>query len=599
MKKIAFFILFFSLSLFSLNVAATCIIDGSCDSSAGENKCTCPQDCGDCSGRVPNEACKEYYCITPITCGIKIIFNCCGNGLCEAKESFRTCDVDCAPKTVTVALMDFEDKEYLRGETVLLKANVLAEDLPAKKASVTASGFFGTIRLVDDGNHSDGKRNDGVYANSFTVATNVEKGDYSVEIKADKGGTIGTATQTIKINPKLDLEINLNKEEFALGDIIEISGSLERLGKPLIVEISIDFIFRNRKIFGTTVLPDSNGLFSLSRHTSLIDPAGVWTIEAKTEDVKKNLGLVQLDVNFSSPEKTAFFVVGFIEPVAKAFNRGRQINFLVKVRDSSNKAVSDALVEAVMPGEKRISLEEVSPGNYGGSFNIPFDFSLGEQQLTATVSKVIGETLYGGFASTTIFINKAPMTMEIIAPEKTIYNLGETIDFKLRLLYEFNIPVNNADIDLFAGEKKIRAKELGGGYYAASYSIAEDEAGPMVIRVEAKDEFENSAKEELNFEIKPVLPLTIFLTRNPVILAAVIVAVLFAAVVLFLFAKNILLLKILERKKEELVALKKKLQEQYFNEKTVESSEYYPLLDKYNEELEKLDVAIKALKAIK
>lgn len=61
-----------------------------CESS--ENKCTCPKDCGECSGACGT--CKEYSCANR-TCQCTTKTSCCGNGVCEIGEDEWSCCDDC------------------------------------------------------------------------------------------------------------------------------------------------------------------------------------------------------------------------------------------------------------------------------------------------------------------------------------------------------------------------------------------------------------------------------------------------------------------------------------------------------------------------
>lgn len=58
-----------------------------------ENKCTCSDDCGECTGNAPGE-CREYRCIDGI-CRAIVKENCCGNQICEDDETQENCSEDC------------------------------------------------------------------------------------------------------------------------------------------------------------------------------------------------------------------------------------------------------------------------------------------------------------------------------------------------------------------------------------------------------------------------------------------------------------------------------------------------------------------------
>lgn len=63
--------------------------DGSCDGD--ENKCSCPEDCGECAGDVADKVCVEFSCVDE-ECKEVVKKACCGNGICEQGEEL--CD-DC------------------------------------------------------------------------------------------------------------------------------------------------------------------------------------------------------------------------------------------------------------------------------------------------------------------------------------------------------------------------------------------------------------------------------------------------------------------------------------------------------------------------
>jgi len=65
--------------------------NGKCD--AGENKCTCPKDCGQCETQ-PAGACQQFTCQND-SCVVQQSPNCCGDGTCLATESCSSCFQDC------------------------------------------------------------------------------------------------------------------------------------------------------------------------------------------------------------------------------------------------------------------------------------------------------------------------------------------------------------------------------------------------------------------------------------------------------------------------------------------------------------------------
>jgi hypothetical protein len=58
-----------------------------------ETECTCPGDCGNCTGA--EETCREWQCFNDQCLSIPVEL-CCGNRDCEEGESPTSCSIDCS-----------------------------------------------------------------------------------------------------------------------------------------------------------------------------------------------------------------------------------------------------------------------------------------------------------------------------------------------------------------------------------------------------------------------------------------------------------------------------------------------------------------------
>lgn len=562
-----------------------------CDS--GENKCNCAADCGSCSGWVENARCQAYTCATG-DCAPTLALDCCGNGICERGESFSSCEWDCAPKTVAVQIEKFEQRDYLRGDIAFVQVYVSADSKPATGATVKAGGI-GEAVLYDDGNHADGRGGDGIYANSFRIPLDAKKGDYAITVTASKTGVTGTKTFTLTVNPEIDIKLELDKKGYSLGDIITATGTLSRAGEPCRENVSMDFMVSGRSIFHEDVKPDSAGNFTLTRRTSLIDPAGAWALKASARDENYNEGIVEQEFNVLAAEGGKYYAVSFIEPVRKVFTRGEEISFLVRIEDLNGESIQGADAEVALSDEAKVALKELAPGNYGGKIRIPLDFGLGKQRITANVSRYDGGALHSGFAEDVLYTNESPITIEVISPARSTFSAGERIDFRVRLLYSFDRPVENAALDLNLNGEVRRAKEVGNGIYFLSHTLAKDAPADFYVAVSATDKYTNTETKNLIFSINSEFSLFYFMANDPLAISAIIVVVIFMAVAGGLLASNYIRLKLLTSRKWQVTEMKKKLQNAYFNERIIGSEEYYPMMDKYNEELGKIDAGLQTL----
>ncbi|MCR4334932.1 MAG: hypothetical protein NUV57_00145, partial [archaeon] len=259
----------------SITCNPICSVNSDCDDNNPKTKdiCkysdTCFASCVNepFEGTITEKACTINECVGT-NCSISVSVNCCGNDLCEQGE---TCMDDCAGNTLEIIKPKFGS--YLNLEEDF---NIIVNAGIGKK--VTATGFFGTAELFDDGKHNDKNPNDGVYGNSFTAPS--EEKVESIEISD------GLQKKYMQLNviPLLETILNTNKEEFIVTDSLVITGVISRKSNPVIAEVTITAENEGEIIFETKQELDKFGNFNYSYRSFSLDPAGIWSIKIYAKD---------------------------------------------------------------------------------------------------------------------------------------------------------------------------------------------------------------------------------------------------------------------------------------------------------------------------
>ncbi|PIN98097.1 MAG: hypothetical protein COT90_05810 [Candidatus Diapherotrites archaeon CG10_big_fil_rev_8_21_14_0_10_31_34] len=575
---------------------AVCDNDGTCDS--GEDKCTCSNDCGVCSGDVTNSSCEEYSCLTGL-CRATIKYYCCGNHICESGEDFSNCDADCAPTEITIELLSPSDSNvFLRGEEITFQAKVKADGVTAKQANVRVRTFVGDIPMYDDGNHSDVKANDGIYGVSFLVSELITKNDYVSEIYAEKLGVSATHDFIVKVDPSLEMNFSIDKNIYVLGEIIHFEGILTKREKPLSTVITISAFNKGEKIFESKTRSDKNGFFEWDERTSLIYSQGNWGFEVSGLDVFQNEGLGKTTAIVSKEAGTIFMDVVFASDYDKLFNRGNEIKLLVDVL-FDKKPIDDADVIALFPDGKQVDLKMVASGKYSLSYFLPFDFPLGEQTILINAEKKIGSIKYGGSNELKVTIDNAKINVFLLQPTKQTVVLGEELAFRIRLAYENAMPLTKAKILIRLNDKNIVATEKESGIFSFNYIVDTDdisESRQLLLNVQVSDAFDNTDSLNKLFEVTGELTLEYYFRENPLLFLSVIFAFVFIIIVIIVVRNRMNRLSALNNRKKQLEKLKGDLQDKYFNLGAIGNEQYYSLLSKYSSELRDIDSAIEAFK---
>ncbi len=578
---------------------SVCDNDGVCDS--GEDKCTCSNDCGVCSGDVPNEVCKEYSCLTGL-CRAQIKYYCCGNHICESGEDFSNCDADCAPAEISIELLSPDDSNvFLRGDEITFKARVKADNVPAKKANVRVRTFAGDIPMYDDGNHSDNRANDGIYAVSFLVSELTPKELYASEIYAEKLGVSDTYNFMVDINPFLEMDFSMDKNNYVLGEIIFFQGQLKKRGSPVSTIITVSAFNKGNKIFESKIRSDENGFFVLEERTSLIYPQGIWEFQVLGEDKFENQGVEKKTAVVTKEAGTIFLDVGFASDYSELYNRGNELKMLVNV-SFDGEPVDNADVIALFPDGKKVDLKMVASGKYSFSYFIPFDFPLGEQTIIVNAEKKIGSVEYGGSNELNITVDNAQINVFLLEPLKQTVALGEELNFRIKLAYDNGKALNKAKVFVKLNDKNIFVSEKEQGIFSFSYVVDNDDlsdARQLLLSVEAVDAFGNRDSFSKLFEVTGELTLEYYFRENPLLFLSVIFAFVFLIIVFIVIRNRMNQLNSLLKRKKQLEKLKGDLQDKYFNLGSIGNEQYYSLLSKYSSELRDIDSAIEAFKKAK
>src|SRR3989344_4480869 len=207
----------------------------------GESPCNCPQDAGVCGG-TPGPTCTEFACIGS-SCRQVVAIGCCGNNSCEFRENYSNCPMDCSPRNYSFEITGLgEDVKYLKGDTAKILVSVTGDGVEIKDAKLYLEGFFGRINLFNDGKRNDGKDFDNVYGNSIPITAGYEAKLHEIKLVVEFAGQKYEETKLLNIDSRLSLDVALDKENYALGDNIILTGKLMKGSKPLSQDIDLNIV---------------------------------------------------------------------------------------------------------------------------------------------------------------------------------------------------------------------------------------------------------------------------------------------------------------------------------------------------------------------
>lgn len=557
--------------------------DGVCDSD--ETKCSVPNDCGTCSGDVPLKVCYEYGCVGA-NCKELLKKDCCGNGVCETNEDFLSCGIDCKPQAIQIELTSFTAaSEFMRGDTLPVVVSVTVDSHAVSDAEVYVKGFFGRKRLRNTGTYGDAKPNDNVYGFSFTIPENISEGEQIILIEVRYKEKVQLFRKSYIVNPKLDISINKNKDNYILGDIIQITGQITKHEQPIAVPIDVNLVDSKKNVILQIVLEtDEQGNYTFSYHTNLLEPLGVWKIAFYANDSNGNYLQLEADLNLLAVTQTSFLQVAMVSELLPEYSRGETIDINVEVKDYSGAAVDDAEVTILTPLNQKLVLAMESSGLYRATFWIPWQTPQENQKFQISAVREAGGAHYSGQVSFDLNFLPIEINIEIVAPEATHYSVGEEINFTILISYPDKSQATNVTIAAHVNDNPVEFTAVGQGKHEAAYIVGEGDEGKTLFSAETEDIYGNTGQTELELEISGTLYIH-YIRKYSQAIIFLTAAIIISLLGITSLSRRRRSLKVLLRREAELRALIKDLQSQYFKEGALSRKYYQEMISKYEIEL--------------
>ncbi len=553
------------------NPTLACCGNSKCEGAAGESCSTCPQDCGVCpEGCNPDTCkgscgtCKEYKCEGD-ACVCSTILNCCGNGICEAGESYINCSLDCGPSSISVNFIEPSiNSEYVRGENVLVKVNVsYNENAPGTNANVSLVLPFASYQMIELGG--------GLYQSNFTIPANIS-GILEIIVNAKKGIS-SSASRTIFVNNSLNLDLNYTHSLFKTQDLVINGFVKDAKGRPINGTAIISF---NNKEYLSSI---NNGVFNYTYYTSMLDKSGLWSIDIYVNDSFNNSASKKITVNVSTPNEGEYLQINLTSPSGYTFKRGEKIKVEVLTSSGANVKVK------TFSGEYQ-KLDEVSPGKYYTELQVPFDAPLGDWDLEVIAEK--------GPLSGVVHknINVEPAKIILSISKKQSVSKGENVNIIIKATYDNGLPVEEEQITATINNKTVNLTRVSQGTYSYSFIANENTS---VLDISLSDEANNTGSASISISVAGVslsyLYMRYWYITIPSTGAAAYAIFFFLKKFLFKLSYNAVLLK-----KKQLLKRKKALQKDYFVKHTISSKFYEKQISQINEELSVIKKRLKKFK---
>ncbi|MCR4335736.1 MAG: hypothetical protein NUV57_04320 [archaeon] len=591
MKSQDFWIIVLSTAIFfSLFAFSAACGDGTCE--AGENSCSCQEDCGTCSGEVSGKTCSAYYCTEANICAIEIIPNCCGNDWCEISgnysEDFGNCASDCEPKVVNLTVVSPQENYKARyGEELFFKVIADADGRSIAGIKIKVTGPFETFTLFNDGQHDDNGFNDNIFGAYTSVPNNTTPGIWEVDFNTTFREVDGNNSIMLEVFPFVETEIE-TLGEVELGNNIKINGKLFINENPVTAKIEASLINdKNELIVSENLTTNETGLFEFEYRTTFVNKPGNWVFSIIGKDEYGNVVNESRKIEVFNAGETPEKKIELLKQLKEEYSGNETIEIALKIEEQGNPLEeANVIIEAF--GAKQ-ELHQIGIGEYAGSIKVPTRINEKKSELKVKVFNQNG----GQIAEESFFftVNAGELNVDFIFPDKKLFQTGEKIIFKILATYADGTLLDAGKAFVLLNSKKLMLEQESQGVFSAEYIFGKEDQGSIEISAIVEGNgAEGSAKKTI-----AVSGFSEFYTEKEdsqgIIL--IILIIIGGAIIIGFYLKKQSLKASKKERLKELDNLEKNAQKMYFHEKSINKEEYNKFMEKYKKQKKELENQVK------
>ena len=430
---------------------------------------------------------------------------------------------------------------------------------------------------------------------TFTTGDHADAGMYTYRVTSGGGGLTQWADISVEISKAITITVSTDKQTYEKGQVIQFSGEAKDPEGHLINNGTATIIM-NTAHFSYQILTDiRNGAYSARYYITFDKPEGTWNISVTATDTKghETIAAQTTSISVTPPLIYEQYSLTDLGPSAgQMFQRGDTITFTVSVVNAINERVTEAEVCGVLPSGEILSFSEKSPGEYSTSYQLGYNFPIGEVNLYIEAKEYEDEKLKAGFNY--INFNVSPVILLIklidVQPSKLV-ETDEMISLKIEVSYPNGEPVEQSLIRTWGPKGtvlKFSKSKIERGMYTTTYTPSANEIGYWEVIIQGEDAFGNSCTSNIvQIEIVQMRFVSYFLRYW---WATLLASILFISGISVFLQRKYGLIKLNAIKKElaELNSLKQKNALFYYSDYSISRETYELLSQEYETKIAQL-----------
>jgi len=427
---------------------------------------------------------------------------------------------------------------------------------------------------------------------TFSTSKSSPEGNYVYRIEGEGSGVIKTVNVYVEISTNLSLMIETYKTTYEKGQEIQLSGIVKNPADTLIQSGTAEIFLSAQNWSDHFSASIKNGIFSEKYYISFDKPDGIWDIivNATDSDGHKTSSPVNTSIIVETPEYYDHFNINILNPiVGQIFKRGENIIFTITVTNEKDEKIQGVDVKAWFPNGEKITFSEGSFGVYSNVYDIDYAAQIGNLSLYVEGKKIEEGKLKAGFNYIEYRVQAVKPIVEIIEPKKSIFEVGESINIKIKVTYPDGTPLEKGIITSIGSDnEEIIFTKSGIGIYTAQYTPTTHDVGNWTMKLIVGDTYSNfvDLKGE-NIQVIHTKTFSYFLRYWWITVIGIISM---ASIIIYFINKKLRVskLNLIKDKIIELEELKKRNAIMYFSEGSITRESYDSLLLNYETKISQL-----------